>query len=62
VLAGIVAAMACSLPPFDAACAGVVAHALAGEEWSRRNGGTDRGLLASEIADTLPHVLAPTRG
>jgi len=62
VLAGIVAAMACSLPPFDAACAGVVAHALAGEEWSRTHGGTDRGLLASEIADTLPAVLALTRG
>ena len=62
VLAGIVAAMACSLPPFEAACAGVFAHALAGEEWSRMHGGTDRGLLASEIADVLPKVVAPTRG
>jgi NAD(P)H-hydrate epimerase len=52
-LGGIIAAMACALPPFEAACAGVMAHARAGEAWSRAHGGADRGLLASEIADQL---------
>jgi NAD(P)H-hydrate epimerase len=58
VLGGIVAAVACSLPPFDAACAGVMLHALAGEAWSKSHGDADRGMLASEIADTLPQILA----
>jgi NAD(P)H-hydrate epimerase len=58
VLGGIVAAAACSLPRFDAACAGVMLHALAGEAWSKSHGDADRGMLASEIADTLPQVLA----
>jgi NAD(P)H-hydrate epimerase len=58
VLGGIVGAMACSLPPFDAACAGVLLHALGGEAWSRAHGQADRGMLASEIADTLPQLLA----
>ena len=58
VLTGIVAAMACSLPAFEAACAGVMLHALAGEAWSRAHGGADRGLLASEIAELVPQVLA----
>jgi NAD(P)H-hydrate epimerase len=53
VLSGIVAAMACTLAPFEAACAGVMLHALAGEAWSAAHGGADRGMLASEIADTL---------
>jgi hydroxyethylthiazole kinase-like uncharacterized protein yjeF len=61
VLAGIVAAMACSLPPFEAACAGVMLHALAGEAWSRAHSGADRGMLASEIADLVPQVLSKTR-
>jgi hydroxyethylthiazole kinase-like uncharacterized protein yjeF len=58
VLGGVVAAMACSLPAFEAACAGVLAHALAGEAWSRSHAGADRGMLASEIAELLPEVLA----
>jgi NAD(P)H-hydrate epimerase len=53
VLSGIVAAMACSLSPFEAACAGVMLHALAGEAWSNAHGSADRGMLASEIAETL---------
>jgi hydroxyethylthiazole kinase-like uncharacterized protein yjeF len=61
VLAGVVAAMACSLPPFEAACAGVMLHALAGEAWSKAHDGADRGLLASELADTIPQVLSRTR-
>jgi ADP-dependent NAD(P)H-hydrate dehydratase / NAD(P)H-hydrate epimerase len=62
VLGGIVAAMACSLPPFEAACAAVLVHALAGEAWSREHGGADRGMLASEIAEMLPAVVAGARG
>jgi NAD(P)H-hydrate epimerase len=57
VLGGVIAAMACSLTPFEAACAGVMLHGLAGEAWSRAHGGADRGLLASEIADMVPHQL-----
>jgi NAD(P)H-hydrate epimerase len=58
VLGGIIGAIACHLPPFEAACAGVMLHALAGEAWSRAQGGADRGMLASEIAEALPHVRA----
>jgi len=58
VLGGIVAAQACAQPPFEAACAGVLLHALAGEAWSRARGQVDRGALASEIADAVPQVLA----
>jgi hydroxyethylthiazole kinase-like uncharacterized protein yjeF len=58
-LGGIIAAMACSLESFEAACAGVMLHAMSGEAWSRARGGSDRGLLASEIADGLPGLFAP---
>jgi hydroxyethylthiazole kinase-like uncharacterized protein yjeF len=61
VLGGVVAAMSCSLPPFEAACAGVLTHALAGQEWSREHGEADRGMLASEIADRLPRVLSKAK-
>jgi NAD(P)H-hydrate epimerase len=53
VLAGIIGAMACNLSGYDAACAGVMMHALAGEAWSRAHSNADRGMLASEIADSL---------
>jgi NAD(P)H-hydrate epimerase len=58
-LGGIIGAMACFLSPFDAACAGVMLHGLAGQSWSRAHGGADRGLLASEIADYLPRPGLP---
>jgi len=58
VLGGIIGAMACALPPFEAACAGVLLHALAGEAWARAHGGADRGMLASEIADMLPQLMS----
>jgi ADP-dependent NAD(P)H-hydrate dehydratase / NAD(P)H-hydrate epimerase len=57
VLTGIVAALACSLPPDCAASAGVLIHALAGDVW-RASTGSDRGLLASEIAELVPGLLA----
>jgi hydroxyethylthiazole kinase-like uncharacterized protein yjeF len=53
VLGGIIAAMACTLAPFEAACAGVMLHALAGQAWSSSHGGADRGMLASDVADAL---------
>jgi NAD(P)H-hydrate epimerase len=58
VLGGIIGAMACTLAPFEAACAGVLLHAMAGEAWSQAHGGADRGMLAPEIADMLPQVLS----
>jgi len=62
VLGGVISAMACVLPPFEAACAGVMAHGMAGQAWSRAHGQADRGMLASEIADALAGVLAEVRG
>jgi NAD(P)H-hydrate epimerase len=56
VLGGTIAALACSLDPFEAAFAGVHLHGLAAEAWSERHG--DRGLLAREIADEYPRVIA----
>jgi NAD(P)H-hydrate epimerase len=58
VLAGITAAFACSLPPDRAAIAAVHVHGLAADLWRSRLGGPDRGLLAHEIADAVPAVLA----
>jgi hydroxyethylthiazole kinase-like uncharacterized protein yjeF len=58
VLAGMIAALSCELSPEDAACAGVHLHGLAADAWRAEHGGADRGLLASEIADLVPSVLA----
>lgn len=46
---------------FDAARLGVQAHAIAGERWAASRG-ADAGLLATELADELPGVLASLRG
>lgn len=59
VLSGIVGALLGTLEDaFEAACTAVLWHALAGE-WAAA---TDRGLLASEVADSLPTVLRSIRG
>jgi NAD(P)H-hydrate epimerase len=58
VLAGIIAAFACVMSPERAAAAGVHVHGLAADLWRARHGGADRGLLASEVADGVPEVLA----
>jgi hydroxyethylthiazole kinase-like uncharacterized protein yjeF len=55
VLAGLTGALACSLPPFEAAWCAAYLHGAAGDAWKSKNG--DRGLLASAIADELPAVL-----
>ncbi len=57
VLTGIIAALACSMSPVRAACAGVLVHALAGNRWLARTG-SDRGMLAGEIAESVPGILA----
>jgi len=55
VLAGLITALACTLPPFEAAWAGAFLHGVAGAAWSKERG--DRGMLAGEIAAELPGVL-----
>ena len=55
VLAGLTGALACTLPPFEAAWCAAYLHGAAGDAWKAKNG--DRGLLASQIADELPGVL-----
>ena len=57
VLTGIIAAFACGMSPDRAASAGVLVHALAGDLWRARTG-CDRGLLANEIAESVPQILA----
>ncbi len=57
-LTGIIAAMlGQGLPPFEAAAAGVLAHALAGDAAARAGG--ERGLLVSDLIATLRAVVNP---
>lgn len=56
VLSGIIGAMLCALAPLEAAAAGVTLHAEAGARWAAKH--TDRGLVATDIADALPEILA----
>ena len=58
VLAGLIATLTVSLPPFTAAWAGVELHARAGTLAARG----DRGLLASEVAQLLGPALEECRG
>ncbi|MCK9488695.1 MAG: NAD(P)H-hydrate dehydratase [Xanthomonadales bacterium] len=56
-LSGIIAALlGQGLAPFDAASAGVLAHALAGDHAA---GAGERGLLAADLIDCLRHVVNP---
>lgn len=57
VLSGIVAAFACVMEPYEAAVCAAYVHGLAGEAWTERCR-SDRGALATEIADAVPLVLA----
>jgi NAD(P)H-hydrate epimerase len=56
VLSGLAGALACALPPFEAAWCAAWLHGAAGDAWARTH--ADRGLLAHEIADELPGVVA----
>ena len=62
VLAGILAALACVMPVERAAPAGVHIHGLAADRWRALRGGADRGLLAGELSDLVPTVLAALLG
>lgn len=55
VLAGVCGALLSSLSPFDAACAAAHLHGRSGERWAAAH--TDRGMLASDIADGIPDAL-----
>lgn len=57
VLSGAIGALACKLDATSAAFVAAYLHALAGELWARR-AGSDRGLLAHELADLLPAARA----
>ncbi len=61
VLTGFCAALACSLELVAAATCAAHLHGLAAERWAARTG-ADRGLLAHEIADGLPSVIAEVLG
>ena len=60
VLSGIAAALlARGLEPFDAACAGVLAHARAGREAARRDRRRESG-IATDVIDSVAVGLLPT--
>jgi NAD(P)H-hydrate epimerase len=61
VLSGIIAALACSLAPREAAFVGAYLHGAAADAWAGTRG-TDRGLLAHELADELPPVIGAHLG
>jgi NAD(P)H-hydrate epimerase len=56
VLSGVIAALACELSPRSAAVVGAYLHGAAGDAWAKAHG-SDRGLLAHELADELPRTL-----
>jgi NAD(P)H-hydrate epimerase len=63
VLAGVLGAFLVSLTPLEAACVAVAVHGASGAEWARTAPAIteyvpDRGVLAREIADGVPHSLA----
>jgi NAD(P)H-hydrate epimerase len=58
VLAGVIGALLGQVPAFEAGCAAVYLHGLAGERASTG----DRGMLASELAAQLPSALVACRG
>jgi len=57
VLAGVIGALSVSLAPWCAAACGVYLHNWAARRWARLHG-SDRGLLAHELADSIPDALA----
>jgi NAD(P)H-hydrate epimerase len=55
VLAGIIGALSLKLEPFEAARVGATLHGLAADRFTQRTG-SDRGLLPTELADSLPSL------
>jgi NAD(P)H-hydrate epimerase len=60
VVAGLLAAHGRALGLYDCARLAVEAHAIAGERWARRAGGT-AGMLAAELAAEIPAALGAMR-
>ena len=60
VVAGLLAQHSRMLGLYDCARLAVEAHAIAGDDWARREGGT-AGMLAVEIADGIPSALGAMR-
>jgi NAD(P)H-hydrate epimerase len=60
VIAGVVAQYGDSLGLYNCARLAVQAHAIAGEHWSARAGGT-AGMLATELAAEIPAAIATLR-
>jgi NAD(P)H-hydrate epimerase len=61
VLSGVIAALSIGGDPFRSACTGAYVHGRAAEELAGERG-VDRGILAHEIADQVPRVLAALSG
>ena len=62
VLAGVVGAfLARGLDPFDAACAAVFAHALAGQSAALETGNRD-GVIATDVIRAIPRAMIPPAG
>jgi NAD(P)H-hydrate epimerase len=61
VLSGLIGALlAKKMDPFEAACAGVIAHARAGQEAARRHGADH--VIAGDVIDSIPRGVTPTDG
>ena len=56
VLAGLAGALACAMPPFEAAFSAAHLHGAAADAWAARH--ADRGLLAGDVAAELPTAIA----
>ncbi len=61
VLTGMIAGLCCTMSAGDAAVCGVHLHGLAAEAWAKE-AKADRGMLAGEIANALPAVIADLTG
>jgi NAD(P)H-hydrate epimerase len=58
VLAGILGAFCTGLAVRDAAQLGTFVHARSAEAWQQHNALADRGLLAHEVTDWVPRIIA----
>lgn len=58
VLSGILGAISCNAQAFEAASAAAYVHGAAADAWQAGHAGADRGMLATEIAEHVPGVLA----
>ncbi len=59
-LTGMLGALLCAMPPAEAACAGVFLHAASADRWQAEHG-ADRGMMAGDVIDRIPSVMASLR-